>query len=421
MFLARPVILFAALSGATAGSNPPAEFSQERAMAHIRALAGLKSRTAGTSGEAKAVRYVSNQLRGLGLDVRTETFPFTSYDLQRAQLRVGGVSIAPKRIIFDPYSGASAIEGDVAYVTAAMVNGGTALSLARRIVVTTDDVPHYRLVGAGPSAIVYVSEKDFEMLKVSPEKRAVLLPKGSVRTMTSANLVAATQTGSTEHEVILSAHIDSAGTPGAQDNASGVAVLLELARSLSRQKLPFRMRFVFFGAEELGLLGSAAYLYHHRDDLQRCELLFNLDSVGGKDIWIDMRGGVRNLPKVKLSGKPLREAVPRANADFKRWTWLNPPNTPGDASNVPSWLQTAILDSVRELGYPINQGHNAGSDHRTFSEAGIVATDIAIGGIKSHTPDDLPEQINPESLERAARIVSAVVLRSMAVTQTGHK
>jgi aminopeptidase YwaD len=419
MFLARPLILFVALSGATAGSNPPADFSQERAMAHVRALAGLKSRTAGTSGEAKAIRYVSNHLRGLSLDVRTEPFPFTSYDLQRAQLRVGAASIPPRRIVFDPYRGASEIEGDVAYVTGAMVNSGTVLSLARRIVVTTDDVPHYRLAGAGPSAIVYVSEKDFETLKVTPVKRAALLLKGSIRTMTSANLVATSQTGSAEHEVILSAHIDSAGTPGAQDNASGVAVLLELARTLSKRNLPFRLRFVFFGAEELGLLGSAAYLDHHREDLRRCELLFNLDSIGGRDIGIDMRGGVRNLPKVKLSGRPLREPVLKASADFKRWTWLNAPNTSGGASNVPPWLQTAILDSVRELGYPINQGQNAGSDHRTFSEAGIVATDIAIAGLKSHTPDDLPGQINPESLERAARIVSAVI-RSMAATQTEH-
>jgi hypothetical protein len=51
---------------------------------------------------------------------------------------------------------------------------------------------------------------------------------------------------------------------------------------------------------------------------------------------------------------------------------------------------------------------------RVFSEAGIVATNIAIGGIKSHTPDDVPEQIDPASLERAARIVAGVVTRSIA-------
>jgi hypothetical protein len=83
-------------------------------------------------------------------------------------------------------------------------------------------------------------------------------------------------------------------------------------------------------------------------------------------------------------------------------------------SNVPPWLQAAILDSARELGYQINQGRGAGSDHRTFTEAGIVATDIAIGGIKAHTPDDLPDQIIPASLERAARIVTGVVIRSVA-------
>ena len=85
-----------------------------------------------------------------------------------------------------------------------------------------------------------------------------------------------------------------------------------------------------------------------------------------------------------------------------------------DVSNVPPWLQAAILDSARELGYQINQGRDAGSDHRTFTDAGIVATDIAIGGIKTHTPEDFPDQIIPMSLERAGRIVTRVVMRSIA-------
>ncbi len=70
------------------------------------------------------------------------------------------------------------------------------------------------------------------------------------------------------------------------------------------------------------------------------------------------------------------------------------------------WLQNAILDSVRQFGYQINQSRGASSDHRTFTNAGIVATDIASGGLKTHSPEDLPEQIIPASLEKAARIVT---------------
>ena len=81
---------------------------------------------------------------------------------------------------------------------------------------------------------------------------------------------------------------------------------------------------------------------------------------------------------------------------------------------MPPWLQNAILDSVRVLGYQINQSRGASSDHRTFTDAGMFATDIATDGLKIHSPEDLPEQIIPASLEKTARIVTGVVTRSIA-------
>jgi hypothetical protein len=422
MFHLRSLILLAGCSIALAGSNPPIEFSQARAMAHIRSLAALKSRTAGTSGESKAIRYVRQELRRSGLDIRIEPFPFTSYELDRAVLRVGGVSVQPSRIVFDPDHGSADVSGDVAFVTPATVNresGVGGLDLSQRVVVTTGEARYSRIAARQPAAIVFVSDSEFERLKATGARAAELLIKGRVRTVTSANLVATPRNASADREIILSAHIDSAGTPGAQDNASGVAVLLELARTLPGMDLPFRLRFVFFGAEEVGLFGSRAYLDRHREDLQRCELVFNMDSVGGKDIWIDMRDGVRNVPGVKGVSRQPRELFDKVRNDLKgRWTLLGREPESPDVSNVPPWLQTAILDSVHELGYPINQGRDASSDHRTFVEAGIVATDIAIGGIKVHTPEDLPDQISPASLEKAARIVAAVVSRSDAAMKT---
>jgi hypothetical protein len=401
-----------------AGSDSPAEFSQTRAMAHVRSLAALKSRTAGTSGEAKAIQYVKERLRGAGLDVWTEPFSFRSYHLDDAVLRTGGVSVQPARIVFDPYRGDTEIEGDAAFVTAATVNGKAGLGgvdLSQRIVVTTKEAQVYRITDLRPRAIVIVSDRDFEELKGTGARRAEVRLKGEIRTVRSANLVAATRNRNASREILLSAHIDSAGTPGAQDNASGVAVLLELARTMPQLKLPVRLRFVFLGAEEVGLLGSKAYVDGHGNELQRCGLVFNMDSVGGKDIWIDMRDGVRNVPNTSRVGQPPREELRKANDDFEgRWTLIDRPSNLPDVSNVPPWLQAAILDSARELGYPINQGRGASSDHRTFTEAGVVATDIAIAGLKSHTPEDLPEQIVPASLERAGRLVDGVVRRSIA-------
>jgi aminopeptidase YwaD len=416
------LIVLAAPLVALAGPHLLPEFSQTRAMADVRSVAALNSRTAGTKGESRAIQYVKEKLRGAPLDVWAEPFFFRSYELNRAVLRIGNVSVQPTRIVFDPYHGVSDIKGDVAFVTAASIdskNGLGGFDVSQRIVITTRGAEYYRIADLRPQAIVFVSDHEFERLQGTRARRAEIHLKGTIRTMRSANLIAATKNRNAAREILLSAHIDSAGTPGAQDNASGVAVLLELARTLPQLNLPVRLRFVFLGAEEVGLLGSKAYVDRHHDDLQRCELAFNMDSVGGKDIWIDMRDGVQNVPNTKAVRQTSRDDFRIAIDDFKgRWTLINPPTNLPDVSNVPPWLQAAIVDSARELGYQINQGRDAGSDHRTFTEAGIVATDIAIGGIKAHTPEDLADQIIPASLERAARLVTGVVTRSIAAVNT---
>lgn len=81
--------------------------------------------------------------------------------------------------------------------------------------------------------------------------------------------------------VIISAHYD-AWYLGADDNASGVAVLLEAARILSQAPPPARtIRLIAFDREEEGLIGSRRYVARHRDD--RVAVVINLDAVGYSD------------------------------------------------------------------------------------------------------------------------------------------
>ena len=75
----------------------------------------------------------------------------------------------------------------------------------------------------------------------------------------------------------MTAHLDSVRTRGANDNASGVAVMTELIRPLLALNLPVRLRFVCFGAEEPGMIGSRIYLRDHLDQLRRSRLVFNLE------------------------------------------------------------------------------------------------------------------------------------------------
>jgi hypothetical protein len=136
-----------------------------------------------------------------------------------------------------------------------------------------------------------------------------------------------------------------------------------------------------------------------------------MDSVGsGSDVHLELAGGVRNVPASVKSQLP-PELNDKASHDLDvRWVHLAPgADILFDSNNVPDWLSAAASDAAEDLGLEIRPVNNMGSDHRVFIQAGVVATNIAISGPGSHTAADTPETIKPESLERAARIVSAVV------------
>jgi Iap family predicted aminopeptidase len=82
--------------------------------------------------------------------------------------------------------------------------------------------------------------------------------------------------GELEEEVLVCGHMDSWFSQGAVDNGSGISMLMELARLTGRYALKRSVRFVGFGSEELGLLGSRAYLRAH-PDLSRVVCVLNLD------------------------------------------------------------------------------------------------------------------------------------------------
>lgn len=65
---------------------------------------------------------------------------------------------------------------------------------------------------------------------------------------------------------IVGAHYDSVSNPGADDNASGVAGVLEMARVISRYESEATIRFIAFDMEELGLIGSGDYANDHRNE-----------------------------------------------------------------------------------------------------------------------------------------------------------
>jgi hypothetical protein len=102
-------------------------------------------------------------------------------------------------------------------------------------------------------------ESVFKALGYSLEIQPFTADSGN-KPITSANVVAVKK-GTSAQEIIVGAHYDSSGAgPGADENASGVAAMLEVAKHIAGQTTPYTIRFIAFGAGDSGLLGSYAYV-----------------------------------------------------------------------------------------------------------------------------------------------------------------
>jgi alkaline phosphatase isozyme conversion protein len=124
------------------------------------------------------------------------------------------------------------------------------------------------------------------------------------QSLTSYN-VAVERTGTSGKQILLGAHYDSAPSSdvldrtnleGSNDNASGVGVLLELAQRL-KAETNHTVKFVFFGAEEIGLVGSDYYANSlSQQEIDDTLLMVNLDSlvVGDKMYFHAGRGAAEN-------------------------------------------------------------------------------------------------------------------------------
>ncbi|WP_304344416.1 M20/M25/M40 family metallo-hydrolase [Chryseobacterium koreense] len=102
---------------------------------------------------------------------------------------------------------------------------------------------------------------------------------------TSKNLIV-TKTGTLYPNtfVIVCGHYDTIGGPGVNDNGSGTAIILEMARILKNIPTEYSIKFINFSGEEQGLLGSQHYVntvVNATNPKMNIKLVFNIDEVGG--------------------------------------------------------------------------------------------------------------------------------------------
>jgi len=237
---------------------------------------------------------------------------------------------------------------------------------------------------AGPIPGLSIAKEDGEFIKrLIARKGPVTVhikTSDTLTPMTSWNVVGDLPGEQHPDEIaLLGSHYDGHDiSQGAVDPASGVAAVLEAARVLSKYatSLPRTVRFVAWGVEEIGLLGSNAYVDQHADDLRNIRFYLNMDAAGG------------DIPK---------------DINLHAWPEL------GDTF--------ARYQKEMALDFAIGQNFHDASDHYPFLLKGVVT-----GGIEAvrktregrgygHTWYDTLDKVDQTNVRDAAALAARLALR----------
>lgn len=186
----------------------------------------------------------------------------------------------------------------------------------------------------------------------------------SYQTQNVVGMIPAKRKCKREKYIFFTAHYDHLGMMGtdatfngANDNASGTALMLSLMKHYSKKKPEYTMVFIAFGAEEAGLVGSKYFVEHPLVPLDKIKFLVNVDLMGTGE------NGV---------------TVVNATEHEKEFEWLKK------------------INKKKELLKTVNpRGKAANSDHYWFEESGVPSFFIYAMGEPSHYHDinDRPETL----------------------------
>ncbi len=289
----------------------------------------IGNRFAGSAGEQRCRELILSELAGAGLsNVRAEPFPFLGYEPLGAscELVEDGVTLrcAPLQ-----YSADAVAEGEAVYLGSARPEDVEALEdrgveLAGKVAVAHSFMPWLvtpALADKGVAALVNVTETGDGLIpnfmvsfypngmeapwegrvqplpgvtiETSDARRLLsLMTSGAVRVrvehraryveQTSANVVAEIPGRELpEERIVIGAHYDTQlEGPGAADNSTGVATVLELAQRWSSLEPRRTIVLCAFGVEELADWGSYSYCRAHVDELAQTRGMVNLDALG---------------------------------------------------------------------------------------------------------------------------------------------
>ncbi len=374
-------------------------------MGHLTKLQDIANahggtRAVGTPGYEASVEYVVNILRDKGFDIQTPEFETRVFKSGDPVLTVGGTAITSHVLQFSAGTPPNGVSGPLVLAPAdetpgcvpadyngLRVRGAVVLvdrgscpfsekeSIAAKLgavaLIVANNVDEEKMGGTlGQDGtvtipVVSVSKADGARLRAAPGSAKLKL-NATTQTLTARNVIAQTKTGSRENVVMAGGHLDSVQEgPGINDNGSGVAAVLETAVQLgSTPAINHAVRFAFWGAEELGIVGSKNYVASLTvDQLKDIALYLNFDMIGSPNPGYFTYDGDQST---------------RIAAD------QSPPRVPEGSAGI----ERTLVDYLKSAGKTAEDtGFDGRSDYEGFTTAGIPAGGLFSGAEEEMSPD----------------------------------
>lgn len=367
-------------------------------------------REAGTPAEEKAASLIQEELKDFGMESQLEEFPFDTWEIKKVQLAVTEPYYREYQAAGYLRCGNTPAEGVEAEFLYAEKGDDISLSHAAGKIVMVNEMVrkdmYLKLLKAGAAGFVSVSgtpvdqgedlkprgaslpQKLYDSLNENERIQGVsihyqdaveIVTRGASRarltllqeesSRISRNVVARIEGTDRKEEILtLTAHFDSVPEgPGAYDNMAGAAIIMEVCRYLNAHQPRRTVEFVWFGAEEKGLLGSRSYIKAHQQELSCHRFNMNVDLAG------QLVGG-------------------------------NVIGVTGDSS-----ICAMLTYLARETGIGMTTKNQIwGSDSNTFAWKGIPSMTLNRDGFGMHTHYDTVDLLSAWSLKRSAQLLAHI-------------
>ena len=378
-------------------------YDAERAYHHITQLAF--PRLVGSAGETKAQDYIVQKFKALGLNVSWEPFSFTKFPAEVLPRLLSALFVPV--VLSVPWFGE---RFPIPVCVACLLRLSVAMSFTQwhkrlegvydvgkkhrteNIIATNSGKPdnntpaflfvaHYDsksqvlpiAVRAAAYGIAIIGLVILTIVMVVKVGRGVWLPDAIVWSIAGITTFCL---------LLLQINLTQNHSPGAFDNASGVGVMLEVARAVVERGERKSVTFLAAGAEEYGMCGALRYVQAHTDEYDRENTyVINLDGLGvGNGVSVVTRYGI---PPVRTT---------RALISLFR--------TSGESLGI----------QVSERYLPIGVGLDSiPIASRGFETVTLTAGDVGSAALRIHSKRDRSDLLNVESLQQVGELIVDVI------------